>query len=40
MFAELFEQHLQREGVIVVTSHHDISLPTLAVQRLNLGQPA
>ena len=39
MFAVLFEQHLQREGVIVVTSHHDITLPTLAVQRLNMGQP-
>ncbi len=37
MFAGLFEQHLQRDGVIVVTSHHDISLPTRALQRLNLG---
>jgi heme exporter protein A len=37
MFSVLFEQHLQRDGVIVVTSHHDISLPTRALQRLNLG---
>lgn len=40
MFAGLFEQHLQRDGVIVVTSHHDISLPTRALQRLNLGAQA
>ncbi len=40
MFAGLFEQHLQREGVIVATSHHDISLPALEVQRLNLGDRA
>ncbi|MDH3221741.1 MAG: cytochrome c biogenesis heme-transporting ATPase CcmA [Gammaproteobacteria bacterium] len=38
MFSEMFEQQLQRSGIIVVTSHHDISLPTLALQRLNLGQ--
>jgi len=40
MFTTLFEQHLQRDGIIVATSHHDITLPTLALQRLNLGQPA
>jgi heme exporter protein A len=40
MFAGLFEQHLQRDGVIVVTSHHDISLPTRDLQRLNLGAQA
>jgi len=40
LFSALFEQQLQREGVIVITSHHDISLPTMAVQRLNLGEPA
>ena len=40
MFSILFEQHLQREGVIVITSHHDISLPTMAVQRLDLGKPS
>lgn len=40
MFAELFEQQLQRDGVIVITSHHDISLPTLEVQRLDLGNTA
>ncbi len=37
IFAELFEQHLAGGGVIVVTSHHDISLPTRPVQRLDLG---
>ncbi len=40
MFSILFEQHLQREGVIVITSHHDISLPTMSVQRLDLGKPS
>jgi heme exporter protein A len=40
MFSILFEQHLQREGVIVITSHHDISLPTMAVHRLDLGKPS
>ncbi len=40
LFSVLFEQHLQREGVIVITSHHDISLPTMAVQRLDLGKPS
>ena len=38
MFAGMFERHLEREGVIVVTSHHDITLPTRDVHRLNLGQ--
>ena len=37
MFAEIFERHLQRQGMIVVTSHHDISLPQQSVQRLQLG---
>lgn len=37
MFAELFEQHLDGDGIIVITSHHDISLPTRAIQRLDLG---
>ncbi len=40
MFAGLFERHLERDGVIVMTSHHDIELPTRAVQRLNLGRPS
>ena len=37
MFAGLFEQHLHREGIIVMTSHHDISLPSKSLQRLSLG---
>jgi len=38
MFATVFEQQLQHEGIIVVTSHHDIALPTRAVQHLDLGR--
>ncbi len=40
MFAELFERHLERDGLIVITSHHDISLPSREVQRLDLGDRA
>ncbi|MCP4471714.1 MAG: cytochrome c biogenesis heme-transporting ATPase CcmA [Gammaproteobacteria bacterium] len=40
MFASAFEHHLQRQGMIVVTSHHDISLPHQALQRLQLGMPS
>jgi ABC-type transport system involved in cytochrome c biogenesis ATPase subunit len=36
----VFEQHLQHGGVIVMTSHHDISLPAQDLQRLQLGQAA
>jgi heme exporter protein A len=37
LFSGLFERHLQQRGVIVMTSHHDISLPTQALQRLQMG---
>ena len=40
LFSGVFEQHLQNRGVIVMTSHHDISLPTEDLQRLQLGQAA
>lgn len=40
LFSELFESHLERRGVIVMTSHHDISLPSHTVQRLQLGARA
>ena len=40
LFSGLFEQHLQQQGVIVMTSHHDISLPTQSVQRLTMGDAA
>jgi len=40
LFSGLFEQQLERRGVIVMTSHHDISLPTQALQRLRLGVAA
>jgi heme exporter protein A len=37
LFSGMFEQHLQQRGVIIMTSHHDISLPTQALQRLQMG---
>ena len=37
LFAELFENHLESNGAIVMTSHHDIELPSRTVQRLHLG---
>jgi heme exporter protein A len=40
LFSGLFEQHLERQGVIVMTSHHDIALPGHALQRLQLGVAA
>jgi heme exporter protein A len=40
LFSELFEQHLQQGGLIVVTSHHEIDLPRQAVKRLALGEAA
>ena len=40
LFSGLFEQHLQRQGVIVMTSHHDISLPAQSLQRLEMGGAA
>jgi len=40
LFSGLFEQHLQRQGVIVMTSHHDISLPAQSLQRLKMGDAA
>jgi heme exporter protein A len=40
MFSSVFERHLQQRGMIVMTSHHDISLPQQALQRLHLGAPS
>jgi len=37
MFSAVFESHLQQQGMIVMTSHHDISLPQQSLQRLQLG---
>jgi heme exporter protein A len=37
LFSELFERHLEQHGAIVMTSHHDISLPGQSLQRLQLG---
>lgn len=38
MFQQLFEQHLDNNGVIVMTSHHDIEMPDSDVVRLNLSE--
>ena len=40
MFADLFAGQLQRGGIIVMTSHHDIDLPGQTVRRLGLGNAA
>lgn len=40
MFAALFEQHLERAGLIIMTSHHDISLAHHPLRRLQLGAAA
>ncbi len=40
MFSEIFEKHLERDGIVVLTSHHDIELPSRAVKRLQLGGAA
>ncbi|MFT5659061.1 MAG: heme exporter protein A [Gammaproteobacteria bacterium] len=37
LFQALFETHLQRQGIIVMTSHHDIEMPLIDVQRLDLS---
>jgi len=36
LFETLFTGHLQQQGIIVMTSHHDISLPGQSLQRLEL----
>ncbi len=37
MFSSLFETHLQQQGLIVMTSHHDVSMPGQSVKHLQLG---
>lgn len=37
LFQDMFEQHLSKGGVIVMTSHHDIEMPNSDVVRLNLS---
>ena len=37
LFHSLFEVHLKRGGIIVMTSHHDIKMPSVDVQRLDLS---
>ena len=38
MFQQMFEQHLDNGGVIVMTSHHDIEMSNSDVVRLNLSE--
>jgi len=38
MFQKMFEQHLENDGVIVMTSHHDIEMRNSDVIRLNLSE--
>ena len=40
LFTGLFLAHLERGGLIVMTSHHEIDLPGRAVQRLDMGKAA
>jgi len=37
-FEAMFESHLARQGIIVMTSHHDIAMSGNAIQRLDLSQ--
>ena len=36
-FENLFEQHIQQSGMVVMTSHHDIKMSGQNLQRLNLS---
>ncbi len=36
-FEAMFGRHLQQQGMIVMTSHHDIDMPNSNLQRLNLS---
>lgn len=38
MFQQMFEDHLAKGGIIVMTSHHDIEMPGSDVVRLNLSE--
>jgi len=40
LFSDLFMRHLQDDGIIVMTSHHEIVLPAAALTRLALGVAA
>jgi len=37
LFEDMFETHLQNQGLIVMTSHHDIEMNNSNIQRLNLS---
>ena len=38
MFQQMFENHLAQQGIVVMTSHHDIDMVNSDVQRLDLSQ--
>lgn len=38
LFADIFTEHLQGQGMIVMTSHHDIVLPHVQQRFLNLSE--
>jgi heme exporter protein A len=37
LFQSMFESHLKEKGIIVMTSHHDIEMPSIDLIRLNLS---
>jgi len=37
LFQTMFETHLKQGGIIVMTSHHDIDMPTVDIKRLDLS---
>ena len=37
-FETMFEHHLDQQGLIVMTSHHDVEMVNADIQRLNLSQ--
>ena len=37
LFQSMFESHLKRKGIIVMTSHHDIEMPSVDLIRLDLS---
>jgi heme exporter protein A len=37
LFQVMFEAHLKREGIIVMTSHHEIDMPSVDLVRLDLS---
>ena len=40
MFTDLFVEHIANDGLIVMTSHHDIPLEDSRIRLLDLGEAA